>query len=168
MVHLARTPTAQEQTPPNISTFVEVNEASVVGHAGEALRMLPGGMYVLGVFVVGDEDIFSPFHAKIKSILTGINKALQAEQFLFGGEFSEKLVLSFAPKSQRWAARTYDVASTNVQPVEWKFLPKTIKLIGFECTYQIEHVYHLKMGESGGPLKKHIQVNAMQNLRTKP
>ncbi|ENN73037.1 hypothetical protein HUJ04_005659 [Dendroctonus ponderosae] len=162
VVHLARTPTSDsndDQTPPNhIASIVEVNQAWVVDHARQTLRMLSGGMYVLGVFVVGDEEIFNPFHPKIKSILTGINKTLQADKYLFGGDFSEKLVLSFAPKSQRWAARAYDVASANVQPVDWKFLPKATKFIVFECTYQIQHVYHLKTGEADGPLKSHVKA----------
>lgn len=120
--------------------------------------MLPGGMQVLGIFVVSEQDILSPFSSKIKSILSVINKTLLSQNYLFGSGDNEKLVLHYSPKTQRHLAKTYDVVTSNVQPADFKFVQKSNKFINFECTYQIDHVYHLKHNETTGPLRKHIKV----------
>ncbi|CAG9768609.1 unnamed protein product [Ceutorhynchus assimilis] len=165
IIHFAKTPPFQseqdknEEKPlKNLKSIAEVNDSWVADHARQTTRMLPGGMQVLGIFVVSDEDILNPFNSKIKSILNLINKTLLAQNYLYGTGDNEKLVLHFSPKSQRYLAKTYDVVTTNVQPADFKFLQKNNKLFNLQCTYQIDHVYYLKHDEANGPLKKHIKV----------
>ncbi|CAH2075315.1 unnamed protein product, partial [Iphiclides podalirius] len=69
VIHLARTP--EEKGPDNLSetsytsektdpvkNLLGVSEAWVADHAKHVTRMLPGGMFVQGIFITSDEDIF--------------------------------------------------------------------------------------------------------------
>ncbi|XP_050302642.1 protein odr-4 homolog [Anthonomus grandis grandis] len=165
LIHLAKTPPFQtsdpqneEKTIQNLTTVTDINEGWIADHARQTTRMLPGGMYVLGIFIVSDEELLTPFNSKLKSLLNGINKTLQAQSYLFGNGDNEKLIIQYSPKNLKCLAKTYDVDTFNVQPVELKLSQKGVKLVGFECLYQIDHVYHLKEEDSRGPLRKHIKV----------
>lgn len=165
VIHLAKTPPFQSDEDKTagkalktIRNISEVNESWIADHARQTTRMLPGGMQVLGIFVLSDEDLVSPLNSKIKSILNAVSKTCASQNYLFGNNDNEKLVLHYSPKGQKYLAKTYDVATSNVQPADFKFLPMGNKWINFECTYQLDHIYYLKEYESTGPLRKHIKV----------
>lgn len=69
--------------------------------------MLPGGMWVLGVFIVGPEDILDNTNnvQKLKSVLSTIHKTLSwNNKHLCGNNQDEKLILSYNSVSQKYAA----------------------------------------------------------------
>ncbi|XP_066260013.1 protein odr-4 homolog [Euwallacea similis] len=163
--YLAKTPHFQSEQDKNegkpikaIRSIQEVNESWVADHAKQATRMLPGGMYVLGLFIVSDEDIFSPLNPKIKSLLNALEKNLAAQPYLFGTGCSEKIVLHFSSKTHKYSAKVYDLVTSSVHPLDIKMVEEGMKLVNFFCTYQIDQIYYLRQNETSGPLRKHIKV----------
>lgn len=74
--------------------------------------MLPGGMWVLGIFIVGPEDTLENTSnvQKFKSVLGAIHKTLSwNNKYLCGNNQDEKLILSFNSITQKYAA----LSSTN-------------------------------------------------------
>lgn len=68
--------------------------------------MLPGGMWVLGVFIVGPEDTLDNTSnvQKVKSVLSEIHKTLSwNNKHLYGNNQDEKLILSFNSITQKYA-----------------------------------------------------------------
>lgn len=65
--------------------------------------MLPGGMWVLGIFIVGPEDIFASNICidKLKVILSAIDKNLASNQYLYGNHNQENLILHLNSVSQK-------------------------------------------------------------------
>ncbi|KAL1514160.1 hypothetical protein ABEB36_003465 [Hypothenemus hampei] len=161
IIHLARTPSTQNEditVKGSNNCVTDLDQNWIADHAKQTTRMLPGGVHVLGIFIVSDEDIFNPFNTKIKSILNEINKILLLEIFLSGSNDNEKLVLHYSPKYQKCSTKSYDVNTFSVQPVDLKFVPKGNKLVNFECTYIIDQIYYFKKNDAAGPLRKHIKV----------
>ncbi|KAF7279452.1 protein odr-4 homolog [Rhynchophorus ferrugineus] len=165
VIHFAKTPQFQDDENKKsgkpletMKSISEVNDSWVADHARQTTRMLPGGLHVLGLFLVTDEDVLNPFHSKLRSLLTAINKILGQQNYLFGNNTNEKLILHYSGKNKRYQAKTYDVASLSVQPVDFKFIQKGSKWMTFECEYEIDHIYYLNKNDSEGPLKKHIKV----------
>ncbi|XP_066155405.1 protein odr-4 homolog [Euwallacea fornicatus] len=163
--YLAKTPPFQSEQDKNegkpskpIRSIQEVNESWMADHAKHATRMLPGGMYVLGVFAVTDEDILNPLSPKIKSILNALEKNLAAQPYLFGTGCNDKIVLHFCSKTHKYSAKIYDVVTLRVYPMDIKVVEEGMKLVNFLCTYQIDQIYHLRQNETSGPLRKHIKV----------
>lgn len=60
-------------------------------------RMLPGGMWVLGIFVVGPGDCLGDNNCvqKLKLTLTSVYKNLTSNEYLYGNCKSENLIFSF-------------------------------------------------------------------------
>lgn len=59
--------------------------------------MLPGGMWVLGIFIVGPGDCLNDNSCvpKIRTVLTAIHKNLASNVHLYGNSNQEHLILSF-------------------------------------------------------------------------
>lgn len=142
-----------------IKTILEVNEKWVADHARHVTRMLSGGMFVLGIFVVSSEDLLSQFSSKIKAILTTIHKQLEGNSYLYGNEDTEKLVLNYCTKTGKYLAKSYDVNMSRIQSVDFKFLPKAMRWHNVECSYVMDQLYYLKANEADWPLQKHIKVS---------
>lgn len=122
--------------------------------------MLPGGMYVLGVFIVSPEEALNPLPPKIKSVLNRLHKRLEEEKFLFGNSPSnEKLVLNYVTTKKQVVCKSFEIGVGNVKPAEFKFLSSQIKWVQIYCKYQIEQVYHIRENERDWPLKKHMGVS---------
>ncbi|KAJ8918496.1 hypothetical protein NQ315_008194 [Exocentrus adspersus] len=161
VIHFAKTPPYQSQEPKSIT---DVNNMWVADHAHHATRMLPGGMFVLGIFLISPEDAFTQYNSKIVSILSAIHKALIEIPYLHGSGSTEKLVLNYCSKNDKYSAKYYDVNTSRVQPGDIKFLPKGTKWNNMECSYMIDQLYYLKTNEADWPLQKHIK-GVLEDIR---
>lgn len=71
----------------------------------QVTRMLPGGMWVLGVFIVGPEDILDNSNnvQRLILILDAIHKTLSwNNKHLYGHNLDEKLILNFNSVTQKY------------------------------------------------------------------
>lgn len=131
----------------------------VADHAKHATRMLPGGMYVLGLFVVSQEDILTPFSNKLKSILNQVHKQLSGNNYIHGNPTcSEKLILNYCSKTNVYSCKTYDVVSSSVKPAEIKFQSKPTKWKQFECKFELDQMYPISENSIDLSLKRHMNV----------
>ena len=128
-------------------------------HAKHATRMLPGGVHVLGIFVVSPDDHLNPFAPKLKSILTETHKQLDANHFIYGNPTSaERLVLSYCSKTQTFNCKSFDVLTSSVKPVEFKFQTKPSAWKQFECKYELNQVHPITENDGNLSLKRHVMV----------
>ena len=98
----------------------DVDENSVVAHAIHVERMLPGGMDVLGLFVIGDKQILDdPLNqSKLKSLIQLIARSI--------GEFREPfdhILLTICEKSLHHTCRSVNIEDINssLKPADWKY-----------------------------------------------
>jgi len=168
VIHFARTPpyhgdgakSDDKTTPPKTPTkFADISDAWVADHAKHATRMLPGGMYVLGIFVISQDDILTPFATKIKTMLSQIHRRLNFNEFLYGNpSIPEKLVLNYCVKTQSYSCKSYDVETSLIKPAEIKFQPKlSVKWLQIECKYELDQLFPIMLDKANWPLKKHMQ-----------
>lgn len=75
MVHFTRTPITGPD-PGKINTLSQVDVAGFANHIADVLKMLPGGMFVLGVFIVGPKDVFHDNLdvQKLKSLIVNLQQ----------------------------------------------------------------------------------------------
>lgn len=139
--------------------MTDVNESWVGDHARIATRMMPGGMYVLGMFVVSQDDLISPLHPKIKASLVQIHKHLESNKYLYGNFSSEKLVLNFNCNTNKYICKSYDVSSTNLATADIKFVSQNWRWMQFDCFYLLDYIYNIIPKELESPLKEHVDVS---------
>lgn len=74
VVHFARTPHTTETG--KIESLSQVDVATFATHIADVLKMLPGGMFVLGVFIVGPKDVFADTAAvqKLKTLIVNLQQ----------------------------------------------------------------------------------------------
>lgn len=139
-------------------SIAEVNETCVADHAKQAIRMFPGGVYVLGIFVTSSDELLNPFNAKLKAILQKIHKQLESHKFLFGNSDKEKLVLNYSTKTHKYVSKAYDVEKASVQPADFKILSKPTRWNYVEFYLEIDEHRYVRKQEQDWPLENHFDV----------
>ncbi|XP_072940498.1 protein odr-4 homolog [Epargyreus clarus] len=175
VIHLARTPeekvsdTASDtsyvsEKPDVVRNLLGVSEAWVADHAKHVTRMLPGGMFVQGIFITSDEDIFEdPNHfSKIKTVLNYTHKVLSSNQYMYGHytHSNERLILHMSTNTKVLTCKSLEVGSTGktaMKPVEWKFLPKPQQWQRLDCYYEFDEMYPVIVKKSGISVKHQFQ-----------
>lgn len=168
VIHFAKTPPSQGEVlatkdicaTKQAKNLSEIADAWVAEHAKYTTRMLPGGMYILGIFVVSQEDVLAPVSPKIKSILLQINKQLSTNPYLYGNpNNTEKLILNYCIKTESFACKSYDVATATVKPADFRFMPKAVKWHQLECKCELDQTFPIPQDKIDLPLKKHMTVS---------
>ncbi|KAG5336618.1 ODR4 protein, partial [Acromyrmex charruanus] len=185
IVHLAKTPppltknvveetlisstVSMEQDAANIYIrFVkDIPMSWVADHAKHVTRMLPGGMWVLGVFIVGPEDTLDNTSnvQKLKSVLGAIHKTLSwNNKYLCGNNQDEKLILSFNSIAQKYICKSIDIAKDSMlKPADWKFQEKATKWHQLETLVDFDRLYLIAVDKDPETLKKQLQ-NILTNV----
>lgn len=172
VIHFAKTPPSQGEVlakkdiipAKQVKALADIADAWVAEHAKCTTRMLPGGMYVLGIFIVSKEDVLTPLVPKVKSMLQQITKQLGSNLYLHGNALSnEKLVLNYCIKTESFTCKSYDTATSSVKPADFKFMPKATKWHQLECRCELDQTVPIAQSKIDWPLKKHMTVG----LKTK-
>ncbi|KAG5309383.1 ODR4 protein, partial [Acromyrmex insinuator] len=185
IVHLAKTPppltknvveetlisstVSMEQDAANIyiRSVKDIPMSWVADHAKHVTRMLPGGMWVLGVFIVGPEDTLDNISnvQKLKSVLGAIHKTLSwNNKYLCGNNQDEKLILSFNSIAQKYICKSIDIAKDNMlKPADWKFQEKATKWHQLETLVDFDRLYLIAVDKDPETLKKQLQ-NILTNV----
>ncbi|XP_061926363.1 protein odr-4 homolog isoform X2 [Entelurus aequoreus] len=116
------------RTPPRQEGLVGVGKSLdkewISEHARQVSRMLPGGLSVLGVFIITDADA--------KETLTSLRQLVFTVQSLISSEHVWKpadddvtdcLALHINPKSRKIMCRTFDIKDPKsmAKPADWKY-----------------------------------------------
>ncbi|XP_014275292.1 protein odr-4 homolog [Halyomorpha halys] len=138
IVHLPTTPSSVQNQEeligdgnPSVKTFeklMDIDEITISEHARVVTRMLPGGMWVLGFFVVGPGDLFSDKNSlvKLRSIANKVHNCTKGNDFMNGKDPSnQKIILHFCSISKKYTCKTIEMDNLNssIRPVDWKFKP---------------------------------------------
>ncbi|XP_036139942.1 protein odr-4 homolog isoform X2 [Monomorium pharaonis] len=139
----------------------------VADHAKHVTRMLPGGMWVLGIFIVGPEDTLDNTSnvQKLKSVLGAIHKTLSwNNKYLCGNNQDEKLILSFNSVTQKYICKSIDIAKDSMlKPADWKFQEKATKWHQLEALVDFDKLYLIAADKDPETLKKQLQ-NILTNV----
>ncbi|GBP04393.1 Protein odr-4 homolog [Eumeta japonica] len=117
IIHLTRTPDekvidntssdgsySSSETAEPLKNLLAVSEAWVADHAKHVTRMLPGGMFVQGIFVISDEDVFDDpnLYTKVRMILSYTFKILETTAYMYGNhpDTNERLVLHMSTSTK--------------------------------------------------------------------
>lgn len=176
VIHLARTPEEKGSEigiesnygldkPEIAKNLSSVSEAWIADHARHVTRMLPGGMFVQGIFVTSDEDVFEDPNcfSKLRSTLNHIYKGLSINEYMFGNcpYSNERLILHMSTSTKVLTCKSLEVGglnkNTTLKPVEWKFSPKALSWQRLDCYYEFDEIYPVIVKNSGVSVKNQFQ-----------
>ncbi|CAH1392153.1 unnamed protein product [Nezara viridula] len=110
--------------------LLDIDESAISEHARVVTRMLSGGMWVLGFFIVGPGDLFSDKNSlvKLRAIANKIHNCTKGNDYMNGKDpTNQKMILHFCSISKKYTCKTIEMDNLNssIRPVDWKFKPYT-------------------------------------------
>ncbi|XP_076752442.1 protein odr-4 homolog [Xylocopa sonorina] len=178
IVHLAKTPpplsknvveesllssttnSEQNSTENHIKSVKDIPESWVADHAKHVTRMLPGGMRVLGTFIVGPEDTINDNSniQKLRSVLAAMHKNLSQNKYLCGDINEEHLILNLNSITQKYTCKSVETNKTGMlKPADWKFQSKATKWHQLEAFIDFDRLFLIAANKDPETLKKQLQ-----------
>ncbi|XP_026276961.1 protein odr-4 homolog [Frankliniella occidentalis] len=139
----------------------EIKESWVAAQALDVTRMLPGGIWVLGLFLIGSADCFEnqQSSSRLRTILRHVHSELKKNPSLYGDSPSEKLLLHMNFQKNVIACRSVDVnGSAAFRQMEWKFQKSPVVWTQIETILDLNYVKYLSKTDTSKQLKNQLQV----------
>ncbi|XP_071858312.1 protein odr-4 homolog isoform X2 [Bombus fervidus] len=146
-------------TENHIKAVKDIPESWIADHAKHVIRMLPGGIHVLGIFIVGPKDILHNNNniQKLKFILTTMQKSLSCNKYLCEDNNEEHLILNLNSVTQKYTCKSIEIHNEILKPVDWNFQDKATKWHQFETFVNFDHLFLIATNEDPESLKKQLQ-----------
>lgn len=97
----------------------------VAEHARQVSRMLPGGLYVLGVFLVSPPDQAKEAQNTLRQLVFAVEKLISVAQLwdLSEDDVTDRVTLHVCSKTRKMVCRTFDVKDpkSSAKPADWRY-----------------------------------------------
>ncbi|XP_023220949.1 protein odr-4 homolog isoform X1 [Centruroides sculpturatus] len=147
----------------------ELNENWICQHAKQVTRMLPGGLDILGIFVIAGQDELNKLQHNLRQILFAIFKVLSKDQKLsLCHENTEKILLQIATFAQKFVCRTFDVSDykSSAKPAEWKQFSGVFQWHKLECKFNLDFRIPVDKNKITHSLLKQIEIGLLPFFNT--
>lgn len=121
IVMAARTPLKEESTS---AAGNSLDKEWVTEHARQVSRMLPGGLSVLGVFIIIDTDAKDTL-TTLRQLVFAMENLISSEKLWISedDDITDCITLHVNPKTRKTVCRTFDVKDPKsmAKPADWKY-----------------------------------------------
>ncbi|XP_030902615.1 protein odr-4 homolog isoform X2 [Melopsittacus undulatus] len=140
VIQAVRTPLKEEQkedTKP--SKLASIDEEWITTHASQVSRMLPGGLLVLGVFIITSPELSKDSQNALRKLIFSVEKSLTKRRLWKPAEeeVSERAALQICSATKKVVCRTYDVQDpkSSAKPADWKYQSAlSASWLALDCT----------------------------------
>ncbi|XP_062961503.1 protein odr-4 homolog [Cynocephalus volans] len=140
-----RTPPKEEQKEnlkhpkPNLDSL---DEEWAAEHASQVSRMLPGGLLILGVFIITTLELPNDFQNTLRRLMFAVEKSVSRKRLwnFTEEEVSERVTLHICSSTKKIVCRTYDIRDpkSSARPADWKYQSGlSASWLSLECTVHI-------------------------------
>nr|CAG4647321.1 EOG090X0BI6 [Megafenestra aurita] len=180
VIHLARTPEPiteedenEEGTTSDSRTISsnktnksseDFDDALVLDHARQVMRALPGGITILGVFIVSGLDPFqnTVMNNRLRKLLTSIDVTIGKSSVTVRQQLTcERIGLHICNTTMKYTCKTIDIDSpiASPKPADWKFISAAgSPWIELQCSLNVEFFIALSDSESAGTLRQQLET----------
>ncbi|XP_033293891.1 protein odr-4 homolog isoform X2 [Orcinus orca] len=119
-----------------------LDEEWATEHANQVSRMLPGGLLVLGVFIITTLEMGNEFQNTLHRLVFAVEKSMNKKRLwnFTDEEVSERVTLHFCSSTKKTFCRTYDIHNpkSSAKPADWKYQNGlSASWLSLECTVYI-------------------------------
>ncbi|XP_065265074.1 protein odr-4 homolog isoform X2 [Emys orbicularis] len=140
-----RTPPREEQNESNKNyhpKLADIDEEWVTGHASQLSRMLPGGLLVLGVFIVAAPELAKDIQNALRKLVFSVEKSIIKKRLwnFTEEEVSDRVALHVCSATKKILCRTYDMQDpkSSAKPADWKYQSGlSAYWLSLECTINV-------------------------------
>ncbi|XP_035871830.1 protein odr-4 homolog isoform X2 [Phyllostomus discolor] len=128
VVLATRTPPREEKNenlrPPG-DKLDDMDEEWATEHAKQVSRMLPGGLLVLGVFIITTLEMGNDFQNALRRLVFAMEKSMSKKRLwnFTEEEVSDRVALHICSSTKKIFCRTYDIhdPKSSAKPADWKY-----------------------------------------------
>ncbi|XP_029474666.1 protein odr-4 homolog isoform X2 [Rhinatrema bivittatum] len=167
IVLAVRTPFKEEQSEssrgralhPRLS---DVDEEWAAEHANQVSRMLPGGLLVLGVFIITSPELSKDAQTVLRKLVFTVEKSAMKSRLwsLMENDVSERVTLHLCSVTKKMLCRTYDVrdAKSSAKPADWKYQSNVLSSwLSLECAISVNIQIPLSATSASRELHRNIR-----------
>ncbi|KAK2831626.1 hypothetical protein Q7C36_016712 [Tachysurus vachellii] len=114
--------TERQRTP---SSLDSIDVEWVAEHARQVSRMLPGGVSVLGLFLVAPPEASKEAQNTLKKLVFAVDKSISKSKLWNPSEddVTERITLHICSKTRKAVCKTFDVKDPkcSAKPADWKY-----------------------------------------------
>ncbi|XP_063095832.1 protein odr-4 homolog isoform X3 [Cavia porcellus] len=141
-----RTPPKEEQNE-NLkhpkTKLDSLDEEWATEHALQVSKMLPGGLLVLGVFIITTLELADDLQNALRRLIYAVEKCMDRKRLwnFTEEEVSERVILHICSSTKKISCRTYDVRDpkSSPRPADWKYQNRlSTSWLSLECTVHID------------------------------
>lgn len=119
-----------------------LDEEWATEHASQVSRMLPGGLVVLGIFIITTLELADDFQNALRRLIFSVEKSMNRKRLwnVTEEEVSERVILHICSSTKKLSCRTYDVhdPKSSARPADWKYQNRVSNSwLSLECTVHI-------------------------------
>ncbi|KAM7336046.1 hypothetical protein ACRRTK_004539 [Alexandromys fortis] len=119
-----------------------LDEEWATEHASQVSRMLPGGLVVLGIFIVTTLELADDLQNALRRLIFSVEKSMNRKRLwnVTEEEVSERVILHICSSTKKLSCRTYDVhdPKSSARPADWKYQNRvSTSWLSLECTVHI-------------------------------
>ncbi|KAG8200603.1 hypothetical protein JTE90_000671 [Oedothorax gibbosus] len=156
---------APKQSKNKSKDVIDLDEKWICQHAKQLLRTLPGGLDILGLYVVASADNSTKQQAQLRQILFAIYKTLGKSQSLDLCSH-ERVLLSICPTTFKVICRTYDIADfkCSANPADWKLQSGNVRWQRVRCQLAVDIKFPIQTENGTLSLRKQIEMGLQSFL----
>ncbi|XP_051003505.1 protein odr-4 homolog [Acomys russatus] len=119
-----------------------LDEEWTTEHATQVSRMLPGGLVVLGIFIITTLELADDFQNALRRLIFSVEKSMNRKKLWTATEeeVSERVILHICSSTKKISCRTYDVhdPKSSARPADWKYQSRvSASWLSLECAVHI-------------------------------
>ncbi|XP_026525069.1 protein odr-4 homolog [Notechis scutatus] len=140
-----RTPVKEEESNSSASHHTDlsnIDEEWTAAHARQVTRMLPGGLLVVGVFIISVPELAKEIQNILRKLLFTVEKSVARKRLwsISEEDVSDRMALHLCSTTKKILCRTYDVQDPKctAKPADWKYQNAlSASWLSLECTINV-------------------------------
>ncbi|XP_009960498.1 PREDICTED: protein odr-4 homolog isoform X3 [Leptosomus discolor] len=164
VIRAVRTPPKEEQKEDRISPskLASIDEEWITTHASQVSRMLPGGLLVLGVFIIATPELSKDSQDALRKLIFSVEKSLTKRRLWKPAEEEvlDRAALQICSATKKVVCRTYDVQDpkSSAKPADWKYQSAlSASWLALDCTVNVNIHIPLLATSSNHDLEKNTK-----------
>ncbi|NXM71990.1 ODR4 protein, partial [Serilophus lunatus] len=125
VIRAVRTPPREQPQSSSSASLAALDEEWITTHASQVSRMLPGGLLVLGVFLVVTPELSKDGQSALRRLIFSVEKSLSKRRLWkpVEEEVSDRVALQICSATKKVVCRSYDGQDpkSSAKPADWKY-----------------------------------------------
>ncbi|NP_001070705.1 protein odr-4 homolog isoform 2 [Mus musculus] len=147
-----------------------LDEEWATEHASQVSRMLPGGLVVLGIFIITTLELADDFQNALRRLIFSMEKSMSRKRLwdVTEDEVSERVTLHICSSTKKISCRTYDVQDpkSSARPADWKYQSRvSASWLSLDCTVHVNIHIPLSATSVSYTLEKNTKKKSRGNTQ---